>query len=132
MHASTMTITERAIYAPNTLDLPELMEELNKFRELGSDPESLEDELRELREVEEKPNDYDDLKSFFDDMVETWEDTLANGRWPCPEPCDGNLLQAIADDMQQGAEAISLIERFLAGEAARDDLMVFFKEVTAK
>ena len=76
------------------------------------DPKDLKEELERLYEIESKQQrDYEHYKEFFEQVMESWQSTLANGRWPCAEPWDQNLLNAIHEDMAAGAEAIqTLIE----------------------
>lgn len=102
-HYSTMPLIERARYAPETIDNQELieaLEDLAKYRDIGGCdyPEGLAEEYAELEDREEKPKDYDDYKSFFDDVVSSMEDYC--GRWPCASPSDQNLLQAVCDEFR--------------------------------
>ncbi len=117
----TMTLSERAIYFPASIDadaIADAMVELEAWRNVDSTcstPEEISGLIESLEENQANPDhaDREDLKEFFDDIVSTWEDNLASGRWPCPEACDQNLRQAIISDMQTAGDALRAIEGFL-------------------
>jgi hypothetical protein len=73
-----------------------------------NDIETLRDDNAELKDkADELETELGRYKGFFDDIVDSWQDTLASGRWPCAKPDDNNMLQALRDDMQRGADAIA-------------------------
>ena len=114
MNAINYTLTERARYAPATLtnELPELMEELDHFRELGCTPGDLEDELNSLREIEEKPADYESLQEFFNDMVSTNEEYA--GCWPGAEPHQMNpVIREVIEQRYEYHDALFAIRNAL-------------------
>jgi hypothetical protein len=72
------------------------------------DIETLRDDKAEIEaKADELKTELGRYKGFFDDIVDSWQDTLASGRWPCAKPDDNNMLQALRDDMQRGADAIA-------------------------
>jgi hypothetical protein len=80
------------------------------------DIETLRDDKAEIEaKADELKTELGRYKGFFDDIIRTWEDTLASGCWPCAEPDDDGLLQAMMDDMQRGADAIAELDE-LKGE----------------
>lgn len=90
-------------------ELLDLLAELEAWREAISgyhveSPEECAALVVELDGNQENPDhaDYDDLKEFFDDCVQTLEDE--RGRWPCARAYDLNLRQVICDAIQRGAE----------------------------
>ena len=117
---STMSMLETLeYYGPAKVDPNELYAALAEAEDVRDvledydlDPKDLKDELERLYEIEAKQQkDYEDYKSFFEGVINSWQDTLANGHWPCAEPWDQNLINAIHEDMAAGADAIqTLIE----------------------
>ncbi len=131
---STMPLHERAEYFPESLDretIADVMAELHAWRDIlgrahfADTPDDVKALIDDLEANQQNPDhaDYDDLRSFFDDIVETHGDLY--GRWPCASAYDQHLRVAIIDDMQAGADAISAIEEFLASDD-REALVEFF------
>lgn len=75
----------------------ELLELLNNYN--CDDVAELTQLIDELQANQENPDhgDYDDLKSFFDDCVES-----LNSRWPCAEAYDQNLRDVITSAIARG------------------------------
>ena len=101
------SLSERFKYAtvPHE-DVGEALEELEAWREMASEietpewldtPEEVAAHIEKLAEVDEKPSDYDELKSFFEDCVDS-----LNKHWPCAEPYDQNLRQVIMEAISRG------------------------------
>lgn len=133
LNPQNLTLVERAEYFPDTLDRETLISalaELEAWRDIlgrahfHDTPEDVAGLIADLEANQANPDhaDYDDYKAFFDDIVSHWEDTLANGRWPCPEVYDLNVRSAIMDDMARGADALELIRRQLDGDDVSQEM----------
>lgn len=101
----TASLSERFKYATVAPeDVHEALEELEAWRDMGANfngiaytPEECTTYVEELEAIVEKPKDYDDLKSFFEDCV-----SALNGEWPAAEAYDQNLRQVIMDAITRG------------------------------
>lgn len=106
---SAATLAERFRYAPHDLppqDMHDALTELEAWREVadGATPQELEEKLDELEGKQCKGHeDYDELKSFFEDCVQS-----LNGHWPAAEAYDQNLRRVICNAITRGDEPESL------------------------
>ena len=108
------SLSERAKYNPQSFsqeELIDLMVELDAWRniinDIGGDldtPEEMSQYINELEDQScqcnnEEHSDYDDLKEFFSDCVNS-----LNAHWPCPEAYDMNLREVITQAIIKGEE----------------------------
>ena len=97
------TLAERFDYDRVNLSDQEILEalfELERTQELLGDRtiDELVEEFDKLEETQCKNHeDYDELKSFFDDCVAS-----LNSNWPAAEAYDQNLRQVICDAITKG------------------------------
>lgn len=100
---TNLTLAERLEYDPDNVTREELIEALLDheswvdLRDRRGSADEIEGYIDTLEEKEEKPSDYDDLKSFFDDCVES-----LNAHWPCAEVYDMNLRTVICEAITRG------------------------------
>lgn len=104
---SNLSLVERAKLCPQSFisdELADLFAELNEYRKLAADNGC--DDARDIKVLiddlegdQANPDhaDYDDLKSFFNDCVES-----LNSRWLCAEAYDLNLRQVICEAIAKG------------------------------
>ena len=100
---TNFTLAERLEYDPDNVTREELIEALQDYegweevRDLHGGPAEVQTYIDTLEEKEEKPADYDDLKSFFNDCVDA-----LNAHWPAAEAYDMNLRDVICDAITRG------------------------------
>ena len=106
------SLAERVKYNPQSFskdELIDLMTELEAWRSIINDingdldtPEEMNAYIQVLEEQawqcnNEEHSDYDDLKEFFYDCVNS-----LNAHWPCPETYDMNLREVICNAITKG------------------------------
>ena len=100
---TNFTLAERLEYDPDNVTREELIEALvdheewADLRDRRGSADEIEEYIDALEEKEEKPADYDDLKSFFNDCVDA-----LNAHWPAAEAYDMNLRDVICDAITRG------------------------------
>lgn len=107
MQVTNLTLIERAKYCPESFtsdELEDLLFELTEWRDFAytraiESPKEAENLISELEENQANPDhaDYDDLKEFFNDCVNS-----LNGNYPCAEAYDLTLRQVICDAISRG------------------------------
>ena len=103
------SLSERYNYAPHMVAAQEVLDallELEAWRDAAysgaeavTEPEELEKRIATLEEITPCPTDYDDLKSFFEDCVES-----LGQRWACPEAYDMDLRRVVTQAITRGDE----------------------------
>ncbi len=120
---SNLSLAEKARYAPQTIDsdsLVDALQELEEYRELAADshnysPSELSGYIDSIESSQcpEEHKQLDDYKQAFETIFNSWENSLADGQWPSPEPWDNNLINAITRDMERGAAAINALKELV-------------------
>lgn len=106
---------ESVATTPLERELLRRLEELRVELELlGLDADDLEDSLIEAKDnaIEKYREEYkvEAYKQFFDDIVEQCN-------WPCAEPDDGNLQQAISRDLERGQVIAEMLRELVKNGA---------------
>lgn len=99
-HSIEAPLSERLRFSPQCVQSDELLDALKELEELRDKVEEMEEEREEARK---KSADRDALYSFFEDVTTAMDEEA--GYWPCKEPHDPALLEAVIERLRAGCRA---------------------------